>query len=440
VLHVGAWHAPFGITIVADLLSAIMLTVTGILTLAVSIFVLGLPDERREAFGHHPLFHFLLVGVSGAFLAGDIFNLYVWFEVMLMSSFVLLALGSERSQLKGGIKYVTINLLASALFLAAAGTTYGLVGTLNMADLALRLKEYPNQGLVSLLSMLFLVCFGIKAALFPLFFWLPDSYHTPPSPVSAIFAGLLTKVGLYAIIRVFTLIFQEQSGPARTLLIWMAIFTMLTGVLGAAAQLEFRRTLSFHIISQVGYMLLGAALCTPLALTAAIFYIVHHMLVKTNLFLVSGAVHKLQHSYKFKNLGGVYEHYPVLACLFLVSALSLAGVPPLSGFWGKLMIIKAGLAVNAYTVVGVALVVSLLTLYSMSKIWGQVFWEERHEHNDYLPKQNEWLLLLAPQAFLAGCTLIISLAPQPLFALSERAAYQLLEPQGYILAVLGSLG
>jgi multicomponent Na+:H+ antiporter subunit D len=438
--QVGNWPAPFGITLVADLFSAVMVVLAGLMGLAVAVYSLMSIDGRRERFGYYPLLHILLMGVCGAFLTGDIFNLYVWFEVMLIASFVLLALGGERAQMEGAIKYVTLNLIASALFLAAVGILYGIAGTLNMAGLAVALRENVNPGLTVTVAMLFLVAFGIKAAVFPLFFWLPASYHTPPVAVSAIFAGLLTKVGVYALIRVFTLLFVQDPGYTHTLILVIAALTMLTGVLGAVAQNEFRRVLSFHIISQIGYMVMGLGLFTPLALAGSVFYIIHHIIVKTNLFLVSGVVHRLRGAYDLPRLGGLYQGYPGLALLFLIPALSLAGIPPLSGFFAKLALVQAGLAIEQYAIVAVALVVSPLTLLSMTKIWAEVFWKARPPSADGTrppvgPRGMATMLL--PIAVLAAITVTLGLAAEPVFALSTRAAEQLLDPTGYIEAVMG---
>ena len=442
-VQVGNWPAPFGITLVADLLSAVMVVLTGLIGLTVLVYSLFHMEQQRELFGYYALFQVLLMGVSGAFLTGDLFNLYVWFEVMLIASFVLLALGGERRQLEGAVKYVTLNLLSSAIFLAAVGILYSVVGSLNMADLAVQVEASPRPGLIAVVSMLFLVAFGLKAAVFPLFFWLPASYHTPPVAVSAVFAGLLTKVGVYALIRVFTLIFVTSIDYTHGIILWIAALTMLTGVLGAAAQNEFRKILSFHIVSQIGYMVLGLALYTPLALAGAVFYIVHHIIVKTNLFLISGLVHYLRGSFQLKDLGGVYRDYPGVAILFAIPAFSLAGIPPLSGFWAKLIVIRAGLETEQYLVVFIALFVGLLTLYSMTKIWAEVFWKEvpEPERPESIGPASEnrrspWLLL-APIAALAALTLVISFAPQPLLNLSTRAADQLLDRSQYIQAVLG---
>lgn len=445
VLQAGAWAAPYGITIAADRLSALMILLSALMGFAVALYSMGSMDRSREQFGYYPLLQILLMGVNGAFLTGDLFNLYVWFEVMLIASFVLLALGGKREQLEGGIKYVTLNLLSSAIFLAGVGCIYGIAGTLNMADLAVQLGNHSNQTLVRVVAMLFLVSFGIKAAVFPLFFWLPASYHTPPVAVSAIFAGLLTKVGVYALIRVFTLIFGQDFAFFQPIFLTIAALTMVTGVLGAAAQWDFRRTLSFHIVSQIGYMLLGLAIFTPLALAGSVFYIAHHIIVKTNLFLISGLVAHLRGSFQFKKLGGVYKTHPWLSIFFLISALSLAGIPPLSGFWGKFVLLKAGIDAELYLVSSVALLVGLMTLYSMTKVWAEVFWKDQptEYEADYpiTQRSNNRLQLTAyllPIVALAGCTLVIGCYAETVFNYAQATAQQLLNPSQYIEAVLAS--
>lgn len=449
-VQMGSWPAPFGITFVADLFAAIMVVLAGIIGLAVAVYSVACMDRGRESFGYYPLLNILLMGVCGAFLTGDIFNLYVWFEVMLIASFVLLVLGGERAQMEGGIKYVTLNLLASAMFLAAVGILYGLTGTLNMADLALRVPGVSSQGLVTAAAMLFFVAFGTKAAVFPLFFWLPASYHTPPVAISAIFSGLLTKVGVYALIRVFTLVFVNDTGYTHSLVLVVSGLTMAVGVLGAVAQFEFRRILSFHIISQIGYMTMGLGLFTPLALAGSIFYIAHHIIVKTNLFLVSGVARRLSGTYELERLGGLYRRQPALSVLFLIPALSLAGVPPLSGFFAKLILLKAGLETRQYVIVAVALAVGLLTLFSMAKIWAEAFWKEprpssREEEEEEKTAAGGSLppsllvrgLYLAPVVWLATITVAIGLGAEFLFDLASIAGEQLSNPGIYIQAVMG---
>lgn len=440
VAQMGDWPAPFGISLVADRLAAVMVMITGIVAVAVSVYALADIDLRRQRFGFHPLFHILITGICGAFLTGDLFNLYVWFEVMLIASFALLVLGGERAQIDGAVKYVALNLISTVMFLSAVGLLYGMTGTLNMAELHLRVREVENTGLLSAVAMLFLVAFGIKAAIFPLFFWLPAAYHTPPVAVSAVFSALLTKVGVYALIRVFTLIFTHDVGFTHTTMLIVAALTMVTGVLGAAAQTEIRRILSFHIISQIGYMILGLALFTPLGLIGAVFYLVHHIIVKANLFLVSGVANRLGGSFDLNSLGGLYAERGWLAILFLIPAFSLAGFPPLSGFWAKLLLIQASIEVEAYWVAAVALVVGLLTIYSMTKIWNQAFWRPRPEGRAAPAaaiSRGDLLLLSLPIAAMALLTLIIGIWVQPFLTVAGEAAAELLDPRHYVEAVLG---
>jgi multicomponent Na+:H+ antiporter subunit D len=436
VYQVGGWPAPFGITLVADTLSATMVVLAGIIGLATVAYSTGTIDHGRASHGYYPLVQILLLGVCGAFLTGDVFNLYVWFEVMLIASFVLVALGGEKAQLEGSVKYVTLNLLSSALLLAAVGLLYGLTGSLNMAELSQRLPELESDALVAAVAFLFLVAFGIKAAAFPLFFWLPASYHTPPVAVSALFAGLLTKVGVYALLRVFTLLFVEDVAYIRELILVVAGLTMVTGVLGAIAQSEMRRLLSFHIVSQIGYLLMGLGLYSLASLAASVFFMIHIVVAKSALFLVSGLVHRLRGTFELKDLGGLYESKAMLAALFLLPALSLAGLPPLSGFFAKLALVQAGLDAGSYAIVAVALAVSILTLFSMMKIWVEAFWK---------PSDAAWrpanstplgMTTLLPAAVLAGLALALGIAAEPVFALAQRAAEQLMDPEAYARAVL----
>lgn len=437
VIQVGNWPAPFGISLVADMLSCLMVLVTAIIAIAILWYTFQDVSEKRKAGGFYSLFFFMLFGINGSFLTGDIFNLYVWFEVMLVASFVLMSIGSSKAQLEGAVKYVILNFVGSGFFLMGVGITYKLTGALNMAELAIIIPQHDEVGLITLAAIFFLMAFGIKAAVFPLFFWLPASYHTPPISIAALMAGLLTKVGVYALIRFFTLIFVQDVGFTHTLLLIISGFTMFTGVLGAIAQTDFRKILSFHIISQIGYMIMGLALYTPLALAGAIFYVLHHILVKTNLFLISGLVRSTQGSYLLKDLGGVYKKYPLISILFVISAFSLAGVPPLSGFWSKFFLVQAGLEIEQYVIVVVSLVVGLLTLFSMSKIWKEAFLaKEPEEVPEKINLFKKLPLMLFPVIFLAACTVFLSFFPQVLFSLSETAAEQLLNGDAYINAVL----
>lgn len=434
-LQVGAWPAPFGITLVADLFAAIMVVLAGLIGLSVAVFACAGTTGKAESRGFWPLSGILMAGVCGAFLTGDLFNLYVWIEVMLISSFVLVAIDGGAPQLEGAFKYVTLNLLSSALLLAAVALAYGMAGTLNMADLAVLLAEAP-PGVGTVLAMLFLVAFGIKAAIFPLFFWLPASYHTACPAVSALFAGLLTKVGVYALIRIFTLLFIQETGTTHVLLLWIAGLTMVTGVLGAAAQGEVRRILSFHIVSQIGYLIMGLAMLTPLALTGTVYFMAHNIIAKANLFLVGGIIARLRGTERLDGLGGMSRTTPALACAFFISAMGLAGIPPLSGFWAKLALVRAGFEIQDYIIVAVALAVSLLTLYSMTKIWNGAFWGTQPPGPipPAMQRGERWAAAL-PIVGLALLTVVLGVAAEPFLVLAEAAAEQLLNPAGYVAAV-----
>jgi multicomponent Na+:H+ antiporter subunit D len=442
-MQMGQWPAPFGITIVADLLSAIMILITSVSGFLVYIYSLQSIDDTRIKFGYYPVWLFLMFGLCGAFLAGDVFNLYVWMEVMLVSTFVLLTLGGTAPQLEGAIKYVMLNFLASSLLLAGIGVLYGITGTLNMADLSVKLPLVEQQGLVSVAAVFFLIGFGIKAAMFPLYFWLPAAYHTPPLPIVAFIAGLLSKVGIYALLRFFTLVFRDTAGFSHQFLIIMAAFTIISGGLGAIAQTDLRRILAFSIVGQIGYMLLGIGFYTPLALTAVVFFLVHSVLVKTNLFMISGLVYQAKGSYHLPSLGGAYLRYPVLAAMFLVTGFSLVGIPPFSGFWGKLLLVQAGLAAEQYVLTGIALGGSLFTLYYIIRIWNEVFLKNGPELPHAISQPlNTWQLFRGKPA-LAGATIVLSsvilligLYAQPIIELSVEAGRQLLDTEAYINHVL----
>ena len=437
--QMGDWPAPFGITLVADKLAASLVFITALMYAATVLYARGDEDIVEQEALWHPLVAALAMGVGGAFLAGDLFNLYVWFEVMLIASFGLLVMGGGREQMDAGVKYAVLNLVATTIFLMAIGMMYGLTGTLNMADMAQRIPGVENEGVVGAAAFLLLAAFGAKAAVFPLFFWLPASYHTAIAPVAAIFAALLTKVGVYALIRMFTLVFPEGQEWVSPVLWVVAAGTMVVGVLGAAAHWEIRRILSFHIISQIGYMIIGLAIATPFALAGAVLYILHHIVVKANLFLVAGVIRRAGGSFNLATLGALWRRDPWLGLLFAIPALSLAGLPPLSGFWAKLFVVKSGFDAGFYALSAIALATGILTLYSMLKIWLEAFWKEPPEGTPELPliSGTTRLLLLAPIAALGLVTLTIGLWTEPFAAFALAAGEQLASREAYITAVMG---
>ncbi|WP_433698749.1 Na+/H+ antiporter subunit D [Nocardiopsis sp. CA-288880] len=382
-VQVGGWEAPIGITLVADQLSALMVTVSAAITLAVLVYSIGQGMAGKAEVAplsvYQPTYLILVAGVSNAFLAGDLFNLYVGFEILLTASYVLLTLGGTQSRMRAGAIYVVVSLVSSVLFLIAIALIFGATGTVNMAQLAERLPEI-SPDLRVVLQVMLLFAFGIKAAVFPLAAWLPDSYPTAPAPVTAVFAGLLTKVGVYAIIRAQTLFFPGQV--LNDLLMWVALATMIMGILGAVAQTDIKRLLSFTLISHIGYMLFGVALGSEHGLAGAVFYVAHHITVQTTLFLVTGLIERRGGSTSLDQLGGLGRIAPVLAVLFFIPAMNLGGIPPLSGFLGKIGLLQAGVEAGtplSYTLVGASVLTSLLTLYVIARVWNYAFWRTPSE-------------------------------------------------------------
>lgn len=385
VVWLGGWQE-LGISLVADRLAALMLLVSAVVTLAVLLYSVGqgVSDEQDEApvSIYHPTFLTLVAGVCNAFLAGDLFNLFVSFEMLLFASYVLLTLGGTAARVRAGTIYVVVNVVSSMLFLIALATVYAAVGTLNLAQVAERVADLPPSTAL-VLQLLLLVVFAIKAAVFPLSLWLPDSYPTAPAPVTAVFAGLLTKVGVYAIIRVQTLVFPDS--PLTGLLLWTALLTMLVGILGAIAQSDIKRMLSFTLVSHIGYMVFGIGLATEAGVSGAIFYVAHHITIQTTLFLVVGLIERRGGSTSLLRLGGLARLAPLLGLLFFVPAMNLAGIPPMSGFLGKVGLLQAGLddgSPLALLLVAGGTLTSLLTLYAVAKTWALAFWrspEQAHE-------------------------------------------------------------
>lgn len=379
VVTLASWPVPVGITLVADGLSTVMLLTSMTVTLLVLVYAIGQGTsddaDRSPVSIFHPTYLVLCAGVATAFLSGDLFNLYVGFEVLLMASYVLLTLGGTRSRVRAGLTYVVVNVVSSLIFLLGIALIYAAVGTLNLAQIALRLEQVP-PGTSLAIHLVLLTAFGIKAAVFPLSAWLPDSYPTAAAPVTAVFAGLLTKVGVYSIIRTQTLLFSG-AGIVRDVLLVLALATMVVGALGAIAQADLKRVLSFTLVSHIGYMIFGVGLATPAGVGAAIFYVVHHITVQATLFCVAGLVERVGGSTSTTRLAGLGTAAPLLAVLYFLPAVNLGGVPPLSGFVGKLGLIEAGVqdgSVLAWVLVAGAVLTSLLTLYAMIKVWVLAFW------------------------------------------------------------------
>ena len=435
----GNWAPPFGIIMVVDLFSAIFVFFTSIVSLAVIFYSFRLIDENRERHFYYFLVQMVLVGVNGAFVTGDIFNLFVFFELFLIASYVLMVIGSTKAQLRETYKYVLLNFLVSIFFLVGLALLYGVAGTLNMADIAYKLPTAENQGIVSLIAVIFIIVFGSKAAIFPLFYWLPQSYVSPPPAVSALFGGLLTKVGIYCLIRVFTLIFTGDTAFTNSLLFVLGVSTMILGGLGAIAQYNFKRILSYHIVSQVGYMIMGLAIDNVIALMAAIYFAVHNIIVKSSLFLFAGVTEEITGTNDLRRMGGLLHRYPLLGWGFFLGGISLAGVPPFSGFFAKLLMLSGALGANNYWAMFFTLGVGFLTLFSMIKIFLHCYWgEEKPVRQEALEPSFDYRRFMLPCLFLVLVSIMMGLGAEYVIGIKRCVAEELLNPEIYIRAVFGA--
>lgn len=463
-IQVGGWHTPIGITLVSDRLAALMLVIAYVVLLAVMVYAVGQGirdgDEHQPVSVFQPTYLVMAAGVSNAFLAGDLFNLYVGFEVLLGASYVLLTLGASADRVRAGVTYVMVSMLSSLIFLAGIAYVYAATGTLNLAQLAIRLGDVP-EGIRTAIFAVLLVAFGIKAAVFPLSSWLPDSYPTASAPITAVFAGLLTKVGVYAIIRADTLLFPD--GNLDNLLLIAGLATMVFGILGAIAQNDVKRLYSFTLVSHIGYMIFGIGLSSRLGLAGAVFYVAHHIVVQTTLFLVVGLMERQAGSSSLRRIGGLAAASPLLAALYLIPALNLGGIPPFSGFIGKVTLLEAGIRDGtplAWILVVGAVMTSLLTLYAVSRVWTKGFWRSRDDapEGGFAAARPEVLLddvgdvaiaerrdvgrmpatMVGATAGLVVVGLALTVFAGPIIGYSERAADNLMDRSVYVGTVLGS--
>jgi multicomponent Na+:H+ antiporter subunit D len=444
VAMIGGHAAPYGIAFVADRLACIMLCLSMSVGSVALVSTFRTVTAAQQRYFFYPLFQIILLGVNWSFITGDLFNLFVAYEVMLIGSYGAMMVGARRPQIRQALTYIALNVVGGVLFVVAIGLVYAVTGTLNLADLAERTAALtgPRAATLTAGSMVLLVVFALKAGMFPLFFWLPDSYPVVPAGVNGYFAGLLTKVGIYSLVRVFVMTFRQEGHELATeILLAASAFTMLFGVLGALCQWEMRRILSWHIISQVGYMVMGIGLASDArlaeaAIAATLFYVVHHIIVKSSLFLVGGVAEAVSGSQKLEEMGGVLGLAPTAAALFLIAALSLAGMPPFSGFVAKLVLLRVGLAGEHYAVVAVAVATSFLTLLSMMKIWVYAFWGRPARAAPQAP----WRALAAPAGVLVAASVALGVVAEPCLRLAAAAAADLTTPTAYVEAVLGKRG
>lgn len=452
VSWMGAWQPPFGIALALDGLNATLLIVANIVAIAAYLHSFNTIAPALERGWFHPLFHLLILGVNFSFITGDLFNLFVAFEIMLMASYALIVLGGGRAQLAQAYKYVVLNLVGSTVFVLTAGLLYGVVGTLNYADLARIVSEARTTGTplptgFQTLSVMLLFVFALKGAVFPLWFWLPDTYHTMPSSISALFAALLSKVGVYAVLRMFPSIFASPGIDGLTFVQQMlpiaAGTTMVIAIICALSASNIRRILAMILIAHVGYLIFGVSLMRPAAFAGALHYMGQEMVVIAGLMLCCGILEKRAGSVRIDELGGIAKAMPGLATMFFLLMIGLTGVPPLAGFYGKALLLREGIDANAWTLVGATVFTAVLTLVAMLRIWIRAFWGETSAPGLVVPAGAEAGPAPRDVCATAGIALTVfvsvgyGLAAEPTLAWAMRATHELDDPQAYIAAVLG---
>jgi len=432
-LDFGGWLPPYGISFVADSFSMLLVLTTAIVTGILLIYAFSSIGRAHENMFFYPFVFFLIAGVNGSFLTGDLFNLFVCFEVMLLSSYVLITLGGRKVQLVESIKYISINVLSSWFFLVGIAYLYGTVGTLNMAHLSVRIAEVGQGPLLTVISIIFLIVFSLKSGLL-LYFWLPGSYSAPPTVVAALFGALLTKVGIYAMFRVFTLIFYHEPGVTHLMIGIMAAITMIGGSIGAIAYNDIRKIISYNVVIAVGFILVGLAVSTEVAIQGSIYYLIHDMIIKALLFLIGGTMIYLTGTARIENMSGLIRNYPLLGWLFFITMLSLAGIPPLSGFIGKVYVGQGAIEAGAFVLLAIAFLSSIFVLYSLLRIFLNCFWGETiiNEDDDVPLKKG----MLIPLVLFGILTIALGVGAEGLAPYVTDAARTLTNPDIYIDAVL----
>lgn len=432
-LDFGNWEAPFGISFVGDSFAMILVLTTNLISAICVLYAVGTIGIKREKLYFYPFVLMLVAGVNGSFLTGDLFNLFVTFEVMLLASYALITLGGDKKQLQESFKYIAINVVSSSLFLIAIAYLYGLLGTLNMAHLSERIAETGQTPLLTVVSLLFLIVFSIKSGLL-LYQWLPGAYSTPPTAVAALFGALLTKVGIYALFRTFTLLFYHEQQITHTIIAVMAAITIIGGCIGAIAYTNIRQIVSYNVVIAVGFILVGLAIMNVTAMEGAIYYLIHDMIVKALLFLLAGTMIYVTKSERLDEISGLIRNYPLLGWMFFITVLSLTGIPPLSGFIGKVLLGIGTIETQSYVLLALSFLSSFIVLYSLLRVFMSCFWGETiisKEDEIPLPKRH-----FIPSVILVVLTIAVGFGVEGLAPYVKDAAATLMNPSIYIDAVL----
>lgn len=434
ILETGGWIAPYGIILVADELAILLVITTNIIAVASAFYAFHSLDRQREQFYFYSFFLLLISGVSGAFLTGDIFNLFVFFEVLLMASYGMIVLGGTREQLRESIKYVLLNLFSSILFVTTISFLYSVTGTVNMAQLAKRVGEIEQEGILTTIAMLLFVVFATKGAIFPLYFWLPRSYTVPPTVIAALFGALLTKVGVYSLLRVFTLIFVHDLTLTHSFFIVIAGLTMLFGVIGALSTHNIKLIIAYNIIPAIGFMLMGIGIFSDDSIAGTVYYLIHDMIIKGALFFIVGAMAAIAGTSDLRKMGGLIKHCPVLGWMFFIACITLAGIPPFSGFIGKFLLLKGSFEGGHFVIAAIALIASLLILISVIRIFIGGFWGSPRNGQDLEKKVPNSLLF--PIGFLLSFSVLLGIGAQLFYPHIQGIANDLMDPSIYINSVL----
>lgn len=430
----GDWPAQFGITMVADGVSTLLVLSTSILAFFIVWFGFPIIGEGREKHFYYSGILMITTGVNGAFTTGDIFNLFVFFEVLLISSYLLIVIGGEKAQLKESMKYIIVNVISSSLFVITVAFLYSVIGTLNMADISHKIAGVNQPGIITTIGIMFLMVFGLKAAIFPLYFWLPSSYSAAPTPVLALFGALLTKVGVYAIMRTYSLFFSHDTSYTFEVLLILSIITIIAGSIGALAHFDVKQIIIYNIVIAIGVILFGVAQASETGYLGAMFYLVHDMIIKAALFMLIGIIIIVTGTSNLRKMGGLMKTRPVLGWLYLVAAFGLIGIPPLSGFIGKLFILKSGFEQENIVTTLIVLASSIVVLLSAIRIFIYTFWGEQKE--TAAVDEVQYKKIMIPTAILVLISVLFGVGAEWITPFMQQAANVLTDPSIYVDAVL----